>query len=108
MGVDCVSSDEELPRSPGEKVRFKTYRKHFLSAELSQLVHYIDDLGARSGHPDRYARIPSGQTSVGRRIVTGLHWNAYDAAWYIGLKRTDREIVGALIEEYVFHDRVYV
>lgn len=102
MGVDGVSSDEELPRCSGGEVRYLTYRQHFLSDHVSNLVHAIDDVGLRSGYSAPYTRIASGDVSVGRRIVCRLPWNAYDAVWYIGLQRTEREIVAASPEKYNF------
>lgn len=96
MGIDSVSSDEELPRRPGDEVRYKTHRKHFLSVEVSDWVHTLDAIAIQQGYSTPYTRIPSGEVTVGRRIVRCLPWNCYDAVWYIRLSKVEREIVAAV------------
>lgn len=102
IGIDGMSSEDEI-ELPGQTPRKRgTWRKQYLSMEVSTLGHHLDSLSHRYIKPMTYERIATGRVRRASRAVCGLAWNVYDGKWRTALLPSEREALRAGKTRYDF------
>lgn len=102
-----MSSEEEMvgpPALPGRKTQKTriTWRKQYLSVEVSKLGHHLDKLSHRYVQPMEHQRLAMAMVRRGALPLRGLPRNAYDDAWFSSLQAGEQAALQAKQVPYDF------
>lgn len=113
LGVEGMSSDEEdeegqdspkTERTSSRARRFISHRKHFISQDVSDLNHHLDDLSDQHIQAAPYVRI-QGPPKIATKWIPHLPKNGYDISFYYSLGYSQREMLRATpIHDFAFAD----
>lgn len=102
IGVDGMTSDEEVEDSKGN-VTYVSYRKEYLSPEVSRLGEHLDNIHHVNFKPRPYVRRPPILRSVEPvHWIKGLPWNVYNIVLLGRLKDQERQRLGVAMVTYSF------
>ncbi|KAG1850862.1 hypothetical protein DFJ58DRAFT_656496, partial [Suillus subalutaceus] len=108
LGVDGMSSDE-LAHEDG-RPQFRVLRKPWRNVALTRWLHIIDAMYCHNKYSPASRSVRGNPFCVqfestrvgGGRAVPRLPKNTYDPRWLEGLDSKDKEILGAVEDEYDF------